>query len=146
MWVVFCNKLSWFVSDDKYFFLQKTGEKKPTWVERLQQQTQEKKKSLKKDTGDPEENKKNIRKKSAGSKREKSGKKKNNEIKKNESESSMLKIEFQSNEMLKIVKRTFFSILMLLSYCIPHTRCYFSSKFTYAWEIFFLEIFCSINS
>ena len=64
--------------------LQKTVEKKQTWVERLQQQAQEKKKSEKKDSG--QEN--NARKKSAGSKKEKNGNKKNNERKRNERESS----------------------------------------------------------
>ncbi|CAB4017334.1 serine threonine- kinase 36-like, partial [Paramuricea clavata] len=62
----------------------KTVEKKQTWVERLQQQAQEKKKSEKKDSG--QEN--NARKKSAGSKKEKNGNKKNNERKRNERESS----------------------------------------------------------
>lgn len=90
---------------------QKTGEKKQTWVERLQQQTKEKKKSQKKDSArtqeknkstrtqekkgsartqekkDPactQENKENDRKKSAGSKKEKNGTKNSNEGKRNE--------------------------------------------------------------
>jgi hypothetical protein len=69
------------------FPMQKAGEKRQTWVERLQQQTEDKKKSQKKDSGRSQGNKENARKKSAqGSK--KNGNKKNNEDKRSERESS----------------------------------------------------------
>ncbi|XP_028395841.1 serine/threonine-protein kinase 36-like [Dendronephthya gigantea] len=64
----------------------KTGDKKPTWVERLQQQTQEKKKVQKKESGQTQDSKDNGRKKSAGNKKERNGKK-NSQVTRSKKES-----------------------------------------------------------